>query len=106
MSCRYCTCADCSFDDTGAIRYPIGEASPEEANTIPRDQYELYKEAAEAWAREWSERTSLDGRDKWYRYCGVCERTSAPVTVSESAPGFCHTTDCKAARILGLKREE
>lgn len=73
--------------------------------TIPRDLHELYKEAAEKWAAEWSERTSLDGRDKWYRYCGVCGRMSESAVVSKPAPAFTHTADCKAARTLGLKRE-
>ena len=83
MSCRYCTCADCSFDDTGAIRYPIGEASPEEAITIPRDLHELYKEAAEKWALK-----QMQGLTCCIPYLGTSW----------------HVADCKAARILGLKR--
>lgn len=63
--------------------------------TIPRDLYELLKEAAEKWAE------------------GCIYKTFNPETVADFACTHCdrkgdpieHTADCKAARILGLKRE-
>ena len=103
MSCRYCTCADCSFTDTGAVRYPIGGSHEEDSITIPRDQYELYKEAAEKWARD-----CVNDQNGWcYDHehcCWKCMDCYAPLDPCDKSPAV-HAADCKAARILGLKRE-
>lgn len=100
MSCRYCTCADCSFTDTGAVRYPIGGSHEEDSITIPRDQYELYREAAEAWAEDQTPERK-GGRAK----CLACERTMYFNGANGMRPEVNHTADCDAAIILGLERE-
>lgn len=103
MSCRYCTCADCSFTDTGAVRYPIGGSHEEDSITIPRDQYELYKEAAEKWAKE---RAALD--NGWsYNHehcCWTCMECYVALQPFDQSPVL-HAATCKAARILNLKME-
>lgn len=53
---------------------------------VPRDRFELLREAAEALALT---------NARWPVFCGACG-------VPNDAH---HLADCKAARILGLKRE-
>lgn len=70
---------------------------------VNRDQYELYKEAAEKWAKDkisedkhfTTEFGDAVSHETWV--CGACNRSSSVNVV--------HTADCKAARILGLKME-
>ena len=69
-----------------------------ETITIHRDQYERYKEAAEAWARE---QIDIDVTvHPGTQFCRSCERGG-----TSEAAAVTHAADCKAARILGLKRE-
>lgn len=68
-----------------------------------RDQYELYKEAAEAWA---ADRTALD--NGWsYNHehcCWTCMECYVALQPFDRSPVL-HAADCKAARILNLKME-
>jgi len=67
--------------------------------TIPRDLHELYKEAAERWATNRIRfRRSRVLRSAWR--CECCGRSNV-----EHDSMVVHAADCKAARILGLKRE-
>lgn len=83
---------DDTNDDPWLIAYGLEQAA--------RDQYELYKEAAEKWAEEQTPERK-GGRAK----CLVCERTMYFNGANGMRPEVNHTATCKAARILGLKRE-
>lgn len=71
--------------------------------TVPRDQYELLKEAAEKWAKE-----QVDPGNGWSynneHCCWTCMDCYEPLEHWDKSPTV-HAADCKAARILGLKRE-
>lgn len=58
--------------------------------TITRDLHELYKEAAEEWAKEQTD-------NALHSLCVACK-----VLLDGYTP---HRSNCRAARILGLKRE-
>lgn len=62
-----------------------------ETITIPRDLHDLYKEAAEEWAKE---RTDPE---EW----NCCRACHASIRFDPQP----HAHNCKAARILGLNRE-
>jgi len=72
------------------------DAAKAETITIPRDLHDLYKEAAEKWARD----VALRDHGAAAPECMSCDRNSEPGDME-----VIHTADCKAARILGLKRE-
>ena len=64
--------------------------------TIPRDHYDLLKEAAEEWAKDRINAYDGDPLD----CCLECREEyvgNGPIV---------HAADCRAARILGLEREE
>lgn len=71
--------------------------------TIPRDLHELHKEAAEKWAKE-----QVDPGNGWSynneHCCWTCMDCYEPLEHWDKSPTV-HAADCKAARILGLKRE-
>lgn len=71
--------------------------------TIPRDLHELYKEGAEKWAKE-----QVDPGNGWSynneHCCWTCMDCYEPLEHWDKSPTV-HAADCKAARILGLKRE-
>lgn len=58
--------------------------------TIPRDHYDLLKEAAEEWSKEQTD-------NALHSLCVACK-----VLLDGYTP---HRSNCRAARILGLKRE-
>ncbi len=67
--------------------------------TVPRDQHELYKEAAEKWAR--GQIYALGDSLAWS--CKSCKALTVGVSRLETDDK--HAANCKAAKILGLKRE-
>lgn len=67
---------------------------------INRDQYELYKEAAEKWATDAAFKTDV-------RFVSDTGSVEIGVMCSQCGAKLAckHAADCKAARILGLKRK-
>ena len=74
-----------------------------ETVTISRDHYDLLKEAAEEWAKDWRRPTQLL-RTVRCKSCLSATRIDELNTYHSAM--VVHAADCKAARILGLKREE
>ena len=70
--------------------------------TIPRDHYDLLKEAAEEWAKDWRRPTQLLRTVRCKSCLSATDRRAKHV----SPAMVVHTHNRKAARILGLKREE
>lgn len=70
--------------------------------TIPRDHYDLLKEAAEEWAKDWRRPTQLL-RTVRCKSCLSATRIDELSTYHSAM--VVHAADCKAARILGLPRE-
>ena len=68
--------------------------------TIPRDLHDLYKEAAEEWAKSKICRIS-NGEGYFDFSCDQCGRVSR----STSRSDYEHAANCDAALILGLDRE-
>ena len=71
--------------------------------TVPRDQYELYKEAAEKWAEDAT--VDVFGLDEDEDTPPTRWRCNGCMRIEWRGTPVVHTADCKAARILGLKRE-
>lgn len=80
---------------------------------VPRDLYDLYKEAAEKWARAREDHDvgfeAVNWGDPLRRFlilsCRECDVATRGKVNDESELSIVHAADCKAARILGLKRE-
>lgn len=70
--------------------------------TISRDHYDLLKEAAEEWAKDWRRPTQLL-RTVRCKSCLSATRIDELNTYHSAM--VVHTHNCKAARILGLKME-
>lgn len=71
--------------------------------TIPRDLHELYKEAAEKWAEDAT--VDVFGLDEDEDTPPTRWRCNGCMRIEWRGTPVVHTADCKAARILGLKRE-
>ena len=100
-------CPMCHRDVGGGISPSTGTSQlwahvcVRNADTVER--YELYKEAAEKWARD-----CVNDQNGWcYDHehcCWKCMDCYAPLDPCDKSPAV-HAADCKAARILNLKRE-
>lgn len=85
----------------------------EDIVTIPRDLYELLKEAAEKWARAREDHDvgfeAVNWGDPLRRFlilsCRECDVATRGKVNDESELSIVHAAGCRAARILGLKRE-
>lgn len=92
------TCLNCG----GLTSHMNGCKGDPETITIPRDLHELYKEAAEEWAKDWRRPTQLL-RTVRCKSCLSATRIDELSTYHSAM--VVHAADCKAARILGLERE-
>lgn len=101
-----CFCCDVSPEECLTLRAINEEARERAAGaqsiTISRDTYELLKEAAEEWAKDWRRPTQLL-RTVRCKSCLSATRIDELSTYHSAM--VVHAADCKAARILGLDRE-